>query len=130
MGVVGYRWVQSPWLAPVTSKSMAKSRKGPGRVSHGGRSEGRVTRPARHEGSSTGKYLSAEERGRYTAPTPKSVHHSPPWYGPTILALFILGVLVLGLNYLNALPGATSAWYLLVGLVLIFSGFMGLLRYR
>jgi hypothetical protein len=47
-----------------------------------------------------------------------------------ILALFVLGVLVLALNYLNALPGAVSAWYLLVGLVLIFTGFMGLLRYR
>lgn len=109
---------------------MAKSRKGPGRVSQSGRSEGRVTRPARHEGTATGKYLSAEERGRYTAPTPKSVHHSPPWYGPMILVLFVVGVLILGLNYLNALPGGVSAWYLLVGLTMIFAGFLGLLRYR
>jgi hypothetical protein len=130
MGKQGYRWVQRPRLAPVISLTMANSRKGPGRVSQSGRNEGRVTRPAKHQGAATGKYLSAEDRGRYTAPTPKSVHHSPAWYGPMILALFVLGVLVLALNYLNALPGAVSAWYLLVGLVLIFTGFMGLLRYR
>ena len=109
---------------------MANSTKGPGGASKAGRSQGRVTRPAKHQGSSTGKYLSAEERGRYTAPTPKSVHHSAPWYGPMILVLFLLGVLTLALNYLNALPGATSAWYLLVGLVFIFAGFVALLRYR
>jgi hypothetical protein len=109
---------------------MATSRKGPGRASASGRSQGRVTRPAKHEGTSTGKYLSAEERGRYTAPTPKSVYHSPQWFGPMILIFFLIGVLTLALNYLNALPGATSAWYLLVGLVFIFAGFIALLRYK
>ena len=108
---------------------MANSRKGPGRSSSSGRSQGRVTRPAKHEGTSTGKYLSAEERGRYTAPTPNRVHHSPPWYGPMLLALFIIGLLVIVLNYLGAF-GTTSSWYLLIGVGFIVVGFAALIRYR
>jgi hypothetical protein len=39
------------------------------------------------------------------------------------------GVLVILLNYLQLLP-TVSAWYLLVGLVMIFAGFMLATRYR
>ncbi len=109
---------------------MATSRKGPGSSSSKGRSHGRVTGPARHTGASTGKYLTAEERGRYTAPTPRSEHHSPVWYGPMILVLFLLGLLTLILNYLGALPGAVSSWYLIIGITLIMTGFIALIRYR
>jgi hypothetical protein len=47
-----------------------------------------------------------------------------------ILVLFALGLLTLALNYLNALPGAVSSWYLLAGVVFIMTGFIALLRYR
>ena len=109
---------------------MATSKKGPGRSSRVGRSQGRVTGPARHTGTSTGRYLSAEERGRYTAPTPKSEYHSPSWYAPMLMALFLIGLLTLILNYLSVLPGGVSAWYLLVGLGFIVAGFLALIRYR
>jgi len=108
---------------------MASSR-GPGRSSRHGRSQGRVTGPAKHRGSNTGRPLSAEERGSYTAPTPRSVRSSPTWYGPFILAMFIIGVVVIALNYLSALPGATSAWYLVLGIVMIMGGFIALMRYH
>ncbi len=106
------------------------SKKGPGSASKAGRSQGRVTTPSKHQGSSTGRYISAEASGRYTAPTPKSVYHSPRWYGPAILVMLILGLLTIALNYLGALPGAVSSWYLLVGIVVIFVGFFMLIRYR
>jgi hypothetical protein len=108
---------------------MASSR-GPGRSSRHGKSQGRVTGPAKHRGSNTGRYITAEEKGSYTAPTPRSVRSSPRWYGGFILALFISGTLVIMLNYLNALPGATSAWYLVVGVGLIMGGFIALLKYH
>jgi hypothetical protein len=108
---------------------MASSR-GPGRSSRHGKSAGRVTKPARHSGSNTGRFLSAEDRGSYTAPTPRSARQSPTWYGPMILSLFVLGLLTIALNYLNALPGGTSPWYLGLGIVFIMVGFVALLRYR
>src|SRR3974390_1558259 len=108
---------------------MASSR-GPGRSSRHGRSQGRVTGPAKHRGTNTGRPLSAEERGSYPAPTPRSARSSPRWYGGMILALFIVGVGVIALNYLGALPGATSSWYLVAGIVMIMTGFVALMRYH
>jgi len=106
------------------------STRGPGRSSRHGRSQGRVTGPAKHRGTNTGRPLSAEERGSYTAPTPRSVRSSPRWFGPMILALFIVGTLLIALNYLHGLPGATSVWYLVIGIVMIMSGFVALMRYH
>ena len=42
----------------------------------------------------------------------------------------LVGVLIILLNYLSVAAGTVSAWYLLVGLVLIFAGFMMATRYR
>ncbi len=42
----------------------------------------------------------------------------------------IVGALVIMLNYFQALPGAASPWYLLVGLVFIMTGFAGATRYK
>ncbi len=47
-----------------------------------------------------------------------------------MLALLILGVLLILLNYLTVLPGSVSAWYLVAGLVVIFLGFVMATRYR
>jgi len=91
---------------------------------------GRVTTPRRHEGSSTGRYLSAEERGRYTPPIPSTVHQSPEWYGPMVITLFVLGLLTIILNYLAVLPGSVSSWYLLGGILVIFIGLAAMLRYH
>jgi predicted phage tail protein len=108
---------------------MASSR-GPGRSSRHGKSQGRVTRPAKHRGANTGRYVSAEERGSYTAPTPRSTRESPRWYGFMIGALFVIGLIIIAMNYLNAVPGGTSPWYLLTGIVLIMGGFVALMRWR
>jgi hypothetical protein len=48
----------------------------------------------------------------------------------TILALLILGVLLILLNYSNVLPGGVSVWYLVGGLVMIFAGFLMATRYH
>ncbi len=73
-----------------------------------------------------GRYKTAEESGRYTAPIPKSVRHSPPWFGVLILVLLIGGVAVITVNYLAHLPFMAhgSPWGLVIGLVMIFAGFL------
>ncbi|MDA8358645.1 MAG: cell division protein CrgA [Actinomycetota bacterium] len=111
----------------------ANTRKGPGRAQRKGRSVGgRTTAKGSYGGaqSRVGRYTPAEEGGRYTPPIPKDVRHSPRWYGVTVLALMILGVIMILLNYLSVLPGSVSVWYLVGGLGVIFVGFLMATRYR
>jgi hypothetical protein len=109
-------------MASTKGNSKRSSKKGP--------STGRAAKPLRHAGRHTGRHLSAEQRGHYTPPVPKNVHSSPPWYGPFIVGLFLLGLLTIILNYVGVLPDGTSSWYLLVGIVIIFLGFAATLRYH
>ena len=47
-----------------------------------------------------------------------------------LLGLLLLGVVLIVLNYVNALPDSPSNWYTLGGLVLILSGALASTRYR
>jgi hypothetical protein len=95
---------------------------------------GRVTakgggRPAKTKIS---RYESAPEASsRYTPPTP---HYdempSPLWVPILMFTMFALGMLVIFLNYVELLPGATTNWYLLVGLGLILGGIITATQYR
>jgi hypothetical protein len=99
---------------------------GPGGASRKGKSTaGRTT-------SKVGRPSTAEESGRYTRPIPKSVRRSAPWYGPLILALLILGVAVIVVNYLAHIPFVAhgSAWGLVAGLIMLFAGFLLATKYR
>jgi hypothetical protein len=103
-----------------------KTKPGPGGASRKGKSTaGRTT-------SKVGRPSTAEESGRYTRPIPKSVRRSPPWYGALVLALLIVGVAVIVVNYLAHIPFVAhgSAWGLVAGLVMIFAGFLFATRYR
>jgi hypothetical protein len=112
------------WL---TSDPVATSTKGPGGASKKGKSAS-----GRTAASKVGRYKTAEESGRYTAPIPKSVRHSPPWFGALILVLLVGGVAVITVNYLAHLPFAAhgSPWGLVAGLAMIFVGFLLATRYR
>jgi hypothetical protein len=131
---MGPRWYRRPAGSPpgappwrwLTSDPVATSTKGPGSGSRKGKSAGGRTT------SKVGRYKSPEESGRYTAPIPKSVRHSPRWFGALILILLIGGVAVITVNYLARLPGLAhgSPWGLVVGLVMIFVGFLLATRYR
>jgi hypothetical protein len=46
------------------------------------------------------------------------------------VGLLCLGVLIVVLNYLGVLPGSVSGWYLVTGLVLMFSAFYLATRYK
>jgi len=79
---------------------------------------------------SIGRYVGAEARGRVTKRRPVGADHSPHWYGWLLLDLLLFGVIVITLNYLQVLPGSTSSWYLVLGLVSMFSGFYLATRYK
>ena len=59
---------------------------------------------------------------RYTAPIPQHLKVSPPWVPILMFTLLGLGALVIFLNYLGLLPGATDNKYLLLGLGLVLGG--------
>jgi hypothetical protein len=66
---------------------------------------------------------SKSKRSRYQPPPKPRPKPSPRWLGPTILAILLLGVVVIVLNYLGLVPGGTRNMYLWVGLGLIALGF-------
>ena len=80
--------------AKASSKGNAKasSKAGPGKAQKKGRSSGRTT--------SSGQSVQSQ---RYTPPVPKSVKTSSRWHGVLILAMFLLGVLIVILNYAGLL---------------------------
>ena len=84
----------------------------------------------RRKSKEMGRYVSAEGRGSYTARKPVNSEHSPRWYAWLLVGLLSLGVLIIVLNYLAVLPGSVSGWYLVAGLVSMFSGFYLATRYR
>jgi Cell division protein CrgA len=86
--------------------------------------------PKTHRGTTTGRYMSAEQTGRYTKPVAKDTRRSPRWFGPMCIGLLALGTVFLVGNYLNFLPGAVSPWYLAAGLVSIIFAFVLLTRLR
>jgi hypothetical protein len=97
-----------------------KAKAGPGKAQKKGRtSGGRTTEP--------GKSVRNE---RYTPPIPKNAKASPRWMGVLIIALFLLGVLVIILNYADALPGGVDNWWLVAAIGSIFAGLMLATRYH
>jgi hypothetical protein len=75
------------------------------------------------KGTQVGRYVPAEQSGRYTRPIPKDTRRSAWWFGYLVVGLLCLGALLLVGNYLSFLPGATNSWYLVGGLVAIVAGF-------
>ena len=97
----------------------AKDKAGPGKAQKKGRSSGGRTtthQPTRND--------------RYTPPVPKSVRSSPKWMGFLIIGLFLLGVVVIILNYAGLLPGGVDNWWLVAAIGSIFAGLMLATRYH
>jgi hypothetical protein len=72
---------------------------------------------------------------RHTPPKPAGKHSgpSPRWVPVLMFALWGLGLLLIVLNYMGVLPGASdggNGWYLVAGLVSILAGIMVATQYR
>ena len=97
---------------------------------------GRVTAKGTQPGSTpsgtrSGSAAAPSASGRYTPPIPKEFKVSPPWVPVLMFTFFILGFLVIVLNYLpHILPGSPTNSYLIVGLGLITAGFVTATRYH
>jgi hypothetical protein len=97
-----------------------KASTGPGKAQKKGRSSGgRTTAPTK-----------AVRNDRYTPPIAKNAKTSPRWMGPSIIALFILGVAVVILNYADVLPGGVNNWWLVAAIGAIFAGLILATRYH
>ncbi|KAA0233871.1 MAG: Cell division protein CrgA [Acidimicrobiales bacterium] len=55
---------------------------------------------------------------------------SPIWVPILMFGLFILGLAVIFLNYVEVLPAAPTNWYLLLGLGCILAGIITATQYR
>jgi hypothetical protein len=97
-----------------------KAKAGPGKAQKKGRSSGGRTTAA-------GSKVRNE---RYTPPIPKNVKTSPRWMGITILALFLIGVLVVIVNYAGLLPGGVNNLWLVAAIGSIFVGLIMATRYH
>jgi Cell division protein CrgA len=97
-----------------------KAKAGPGKAQKKGRSSGGRTTEA---GKST-------QSSRYTPPIPKNAKTSPRWMGILIIALFLLGVLVVILNYAGVLPGGVNNLWLVAAIGAIFAGLILATRYH
>ena len=71
------------------------------------------------------------QSGRYTPPTfrPEEAPNSR-WVPILMFGLLLSGLLMIVLNYMNALPGATSNWYLIAGIGCIAGGFVSATQLR
>ena len=67
--------------------------------------------------------VSKSKRRRYTPPPKAKPKPSPKWVPVVMVTLLGLGVVDLVLYYLGILPGGSVAW-LIVGFLLIASGFV------
>ena len=73
---------------------------------------------------------SRQTSSRYTPPTPREMKVSPMWVPVLMFVLLGAGALMIILNYLELLPGATSNWYLMGGLGLILGGIVTATQYH
>jgi hypothetical protein len=100
------------------------AKQGPGKAQKKGRSSsGRVTSSAKGASSSSGSVQS----NRYTPPIDRSEKVSPKWFGILIIATFVLGVLIVILNYAGLLPGGVNNAWLIAA---IFVGLLLATRYH
>jgi hypothetical protein len=72
----------------------------------------------------------AVERAGATRNVPVHPGPSPRWVPALMLAFFVVGVLLILLNYVAPLPGGPSNWYLLGGLALVLGGIITATQYR
>ncbi len=93
---------------------------------------GKASKKGRSSGGRTTAHRSATTVGndRYTPPIPKNTKTSPRWMGWLIIGLFVLGVLIIILNYANALPGGVDNWWLVGAIGSVFAGLMVATKYH
>src|SRR5664279_1580995 len=105
------------------------AKQGPDKAQKKGRSTtGRVT--ASTKGSTKGAAVGSVQSSRYTPPIDRSQKVSPRWFGFLIIAMFLLGVVIVILNYADLLPGGVNNAWLIAAIGAIFVGLLLATRYH
>jgi hypothetical protein len=89
-----------------------------------------TTKSGRSKGRTTSGRATPPRSGRHTPPVSKSVRTSPRWMGLVIVASFVLGALVVILDYADLLPGGVNNAWLLAAIGAIFVGLLLATRYH
>ncbi len=77
------------------------------------------------KGQAAAKSAPPRASKRYTPPAPKAAKRSALWVPVAMFTCLVLGVVVIGGNYLQLLPGGeASNNFLIIGLVLLIGGFV------
>jgi Cell division protein CrgA len=89
------------------------------------------TGPGKSSKKGSGRATPRQTKGvRYTPPVSKKVKTSPRWLGLLILAFFLIGVVLVILNYAGLLPGGVNNLWLIGAIGSIFVGLLLATRYR
>jgi Cell division protein CrgA len=89
------------------------------------RAKGRASKRADHG------HGGPEASTRYTPRNTEVKLPSPTWVPVVMIALFVIGLLVIFLHYVDlVLPGASSNWWLLAGLGFMLGGIITATQYR
>jgi len=99
-----------------------KTKDAPGRVTPKG---GAVKRSP----SGSGPGSRPASTGRYTPPIPRELRSSAWWVPALIVFFFVVGILVILLNYMGVLGNASNV-YLFIGLGCIVAGFITATRWH
>lgn len=83
-----------------------------------------------HPRSGGSKRTTPSASSRYTPPVPPEVKTSSRLVPIVMFTLLGAGLVVIVLNYVGVLPGATSNWYLVGGLGLILAGIITATQWR
>ncbi len=106
---------------PAAGKSAGRSTSG--RAASGrsaGTTSGRTTPGRTTPGRATPR--AEAPSGRYTPPIPNYKKQSPPWFPWTMLAIFLVGLVVIVVNYAQVFWNPASNWALAGGLFCILAG--------
>ncbi len=95
-----------------------------------GKPSGKTTPKKGRKGGRTTESTRSAQTRRYTPPIPKNAKTSPRWMGMMIIALFVLGVLIVILNYAGLLPGGVNNLWLIAAIGAIFAGLITATRYH
>ena len=105
-----------------------------GMATSGSKGSGRVTPSAKDAAkgatAAKGAASSSVRSDRYTPPVDRSKKVSPKWQGYLIIGLFVLGVLIVILNYAGVLPGGVNNIWLVAAIGSIFAGLIVATRYH
>ncbi len=114
-----------------TASAKAPAGKAPaGKTASGKTASGRTTPKKGRKGGRTTESTKSVQTRRYTPPIPKNAKTSPRWMGLMIIALFVLGVLIVILNYAGLLPGGVNNLWLIAAIGAIFAGLITATRYH